>query len=407
MAQNRAAEELAALTRSAQGAQDHAANIAASDRERGMEGGQIAPGDMSGDNKASFAFPEALATAVGAGWLLGPVGGLALGIAQGIIGKEERQNALDQFAAEQEAVNGVQDTLNGQFDQLRTNATNKNDVEQLNALQQQQDAAFKMMLSGSPKLQQAGSELLASVQAEVNEYTDMQEAQRIEADALDAQLKRELDQEQYTRYSSLQDDFTAESQGYEDITQATNTALEALERGTPADLWAATVLVNKALDPTSVVRQEESAAIGALGSLWDKAGTIIERLANGQSILPEQRRELSALVGTIQNGATQLQLAREARYRSQLSDAEVPTRYWDNFKLVDSVPAYEQGPITAEQDEDILNAARQSVMDAPETISTAFDKAMEAVTRRTDAANKVLHDAVPGRQAPTRGRRTN
>lgn len=393
---NRAAEELAALTQATQGATARAEASAKAASEAGTQAGAPRRYDRDGDGKASFAFPEALATAVGAGWLLGPIGGIALGIAQGILGQRERQGLLDEFAAEQDAIGGVQEVLAGQFDTLEANATNPNDLEQLGALRQQQDAAFKLMLSGSPVLQQQGMEMLTAVQSEVNQYTDLQETQRIEREALDAQLKRDLDQEHYNRYTKLEDDFTRESQSYEDITGATNIALEALADGTPASLWAASVLVNKALDPTSVVRQEEAQAVGALGSLWDRAGVILERAKNGQSILPEQRRELQALLGTIQNGAKQIQVAREARYLTQLEDSEIPRRYWDNFQLVDSVPAAEARPITGqgaldelgEDAQAILDAERLSVTDGFEAIDNGFTRAMEALDNMGDKAER-------------------
>ena len=395
MAQNRAAEELAALTQATQGATARAEANAKAATEAGTEAGRRRF-DRDGDGEAEFAFPEALATGIAAGWILGPVGGIALGIAQGILTRDERQGYLDQFAAESDAIGDVRDVLNGQFDTLEQGATNPNDLEQLGALRQQQDAAFKLMLSGSPQLQQDGMAMLMEVQREVNAYTNLQETQRAEREALDAQLQRDLDQEHYNRYTKLEDDFTRESQSYEDITGATNIAMEALADGTPASLWAASVLVNKALDPTSVVRQEEAAAVGALGSLWDRAGVILERAKNGQSILPDQRRELQALLGTIQNGAKQIQLAREARYLTQLEDSEVPMRYWDNFRLVDSVPAAEprriegQGALddAADDVQAVLDAERLAVTDGFEAINTGFDNAMEALDRLGERAEK-------------------
>ena len=54
--------------------------------------------DVTAGGEAEFALPEAMATAVGAGWLLGPVGGLLMGVAQGVLGKKEKQAALDNYA---------------------------------------------------------------------------------------------------------------------------------------------------------------------------------------------------------------------------------------------------------------------------------------------------------------------
>lgn len=384
---NRAARNLADLTRASERASDLAATQAKVATERGQSAGSMA----SGTDKAEFALPEALATAVVGSFILGPPGGLLLGAAQGWLGKREKQNILDKQAARNEAVSGAEAVLTSQFDTLLEGSTNDNDTEQLETLRTQQNAAFKMLRSGDPELQAGGMELMQSVQAEANGYAQRQETQRIEADVLKEEQIRVMEKQGYDRFTQLEGDFATESQGFEDIMQATNLAFEALERGNPADLWAASILVNKALDPTSVVRQEEADAIGAIGSLWDKAGTILERAKNGQSILPEQRRELSALVGSVQNGATQLQVSREGRYKEQLADSSVPIKYWDNFNRTSNVPAYEQGklqnagPAFEGVEEgggalnDYIEATRQDINEGSEAVLNAFDKGMNAL----------------------------
>lgn len=340
---NLAAQNLAALTQATQGAQEQAERQAAAAREAGMQGAAV--GGSQKTQEAEFAGPEALATAVAAGFILGPAGGLVMGLAQGLLGKRERQNILDQQAATNEALNDSKAILESQFDNLRQGATNDDDLRILDSLQTQQDAAFRLLFSGTPQLQEQGLTLLQSVQGEINTFAANQETQRIDADVRDAELQRALSQEQYSRFNSIKVRFDDDSQGYEDVMGATNVALEALASGSPADLWAAGILVNRALDPTSVVRPEEAAAVGKLGGLWTQADVMLEKARSGITILPNERRDLQALLGTIQQGAQQIQLSREARYFTELADADVPPKYWDNFRLVDSVPAADPRPI--------------------------------------------------------------
>lgn len=431
MTQNKAAQDLANLTEATRGTQDQAARIAATDAERGTSFARRGL-DRDGDGESEFALPEALATTVAAGWLLGPVGGLALGIAQGIYTKQQKQNALDEYVREQDAISGVQETLNGQFDQLLDGATNDNDREQLGALRTQQDGAFRMMLSGNPELEQKGSELLATVQGEVNAYTTRQESQRIEAEANDAQMRRELDQERYTRFTGLQDDFTSESTSFEEVRSQVNVAKEALERGTPADLHAALIGINKALDPTSVVREEEATAFARMGNLWDKGTSIIQQyVGSGQQATPEMRRDLLALLGTIDKNSTSLQLARETRYSEQLDlagfDIRKPTdsKYYDQFRLVDSVPAYQQQGLQNEQtttegvtgtlDDHILSPAVDAIDRALEADQRRFTDMFEWIDNQTKDARETaakemenFNDAVSGSpNAWPRNRRTN
>lgn len=345
MIQNRAAEELANLTQATQAGVDQAQRLAARDREEGQQMGR--PFDRDGDGKAEAAIPEGIATGIAAGFILGPIGGLVMGIAQAWMGKRERQNVLDQWAAENDTWDTVEGVLNERIADLADNATNANDIEQLHALQAQQDAALKLVRSGSETMQQRGAEMLADIDSQVNSYTERQETQRIEQEAIDAQLARELDDQQYTRYQALQDDFEAESLQYEQTQSAVNIAMEALERGTPADLHAALILVNKALDPTSVVREEEARAIGNLGNWFEQATTALQaRLGSGQQASVEQRANLMGVLTTIAQNNTQLQLAREARYTTELDLAGLDQRkYREPFRRVDSVPAYQPGGI--------------------------------------------------------------
>ena len=49
--------------------------------------------DVPVSGEASFALPEALATAAGISWLINPAFGVLMGVAQGILGKKEEQRA--------------------------------------------------------------------------------------------------------------------------------------------------------------------------------------------------------------------------------------------------------------------------------------------------------------------------
>lgn len=275
-------------------------------------------------------------------------------------------------------------------------------------MQSQKDAALRMMMSGSPTLQEEGAKALAAFQTSLNDYAVRQETQRIEAETLDAQLRRELDNQQYNRYTALQDDFTNESQNFVDVMQATDTALNALANGSPADLWAASILVNKSLDPTGIVRQEEAEAVGAMGSLWDKANVILEKARSGETILPEQRRELSDLLNTIRGTVTKHQLAREANYSDQVEDAELPLKYHNNFRLVETTPAADPRPITGTTPaEDVrrvtgLDAASNALVDIAEQAPTLWKRIKDYFNPKSVTPNP----NVP-RRGESRRRRTS
>lgn len=291
------------------------------------------------DQEADFGWPEGAATAVAAGWVLGPVGGLLLGLAQGLFTKKQEQAALDAYVNNSDALASTADIFHSELDRLALTATNPQDVEQLSAMQTEFDTAMQLMGSASPELQQQGSSMLASAHEKLNGYTVRQEEQAIAAKAYDDQLRRDLDEQQYSRFNEMYDEFRAESQGFEDVMLATDQAINALQNGTPSDLWAAGILINKALDPTGVVRQEEAEAVGAIGSIWDKANTLMEKARSGQTMLPEQRRELMGLLYSMRESNNEFQLAREARYMDTFNDLELPDKYRNNFQMATQVPA--------------------------------------------------------------------
>ncbi len=354
---NKAQQELQSLLALQGEAEDTAANLAKLEDARTQFVAQ-------GGNEADFALPEAMATAIGVGWLLGPAGGLLMGVAQGILGKREQQNAIDNYSHDMGVLSETNDIFNDELDRLAMTITNPNDLEQLSAMQTQKDAALRMMSSASPELQQQGSDMLSEFSTRLNDYSLTQETQRIEAEAYDAELQRNLSQEQYSRYNTSIGNFRSESAGYEGVMQATDIALDALANGTPADLWAAGILVNKSLDPTGVVRQEEAEAVGALGSMWEKANVLMEKARSGQTMLPEQRKELSAMLYRMRESSTEFQLAREARYSDEVNDIGLPAKYHNNFRMATTVPASVQGDmqnVATLPAEDVDKAAKDAI----------------------------------------------
>lgn len=326
------------------------------------------------DDEAAFAKPEALATAIGAAFILGPVGGLLLGAAQGLLGKREQQGVLDRMRDERNALTQADDIFNDELDRLAMVTDDPLDHDQLNSMRANKDAATRMMMSASPALQQQGAALMSKFNDTLQAYTERQETQAIAADTEDARIRRELDDTQYSRYDSSITSFRNESEGYLKVMEATDTAMNALGSGSPADLWAAGILINKALDPGSIVRPDEAKAIGMLGSLWDKAGTILESAKSGQTILPAQRRELTQLLGTIRSTVTKHQLAREAAYSDEVIDIGLPDKYHDNFRLVKNVPAANAPAIEGD-----ANAATAIDGIMPDAITAPVTDAIEAV----------------------------
>lgn len=290
------------------------------------------------DDEAEFALPEAVATAVGAGFILGPIGGLLLGAAQGILGKRMEQSELDAIAA----YDDVDATFMETIDRQMMEADSPEDVEQLSTMATQQTAARRMLASPVPQIRQQGAMLQAKLFDAQRAYAIKQEEQAIQADVRAENTERELGQENYSRFRTARDKFMQESAPFLEVRNATANILNALQRGSPVDQYAAAKLMDKALDPTSVVRPEEAEAWGQIGSVWQRANVFMEKLRSGQTLAPEQAAEMEALARSIENQSYEMQIAREARYADEIDDIGLPVKYHDNFRLATPLPAPER-----------------------------------------------------------------
>lgn len=392
MAENKAAQELAALTQATQGTADQAQRMAAQDREAGTAMGKPQAYDRDGDGEASYAVPEGIATAVAAGFILGPVGGAVMGLAQAWLGKQERQNILDQWAEDNDTWDNVQGVLNERLDNLSSTATNSNDLEQLGAFRAQQDAALKLVRSANPNMQQRGIDMLSNIDTEVNDYTERQETQRIEQEAIDAQIARELTAEQRTLFRDELNRFDDQSENYLATIEKANEIRAQLRSGNPATLAAAIVGVVKLQDPTSAAMEGEVGAWRSVGNLTDKFMGYVNQLDEGRPLTTGQAEDLNTLVDNIVTARKEMQLNRQSRVRDRLDALEVPEKYWQEFDIVGDYPAVQRRPIEwrsggedvaeeaqqvgnqmAEDGGNILDAARGVVTDGLESVSNWFN----------------------------------
>lgn len=340
MAENKALAELQSLEGLQGEALDARANLAKLQETRHQRVPQ------EGETESDFALPEAGATALAAGFVLGPVGGLLMGLAQGFLIKDERQNILDQFAAENEALGNANNVFNDQIERYALTATAPEDIDQLSGLQSQKDAAMELMMSGSPELQEMGSAMLQEFSTEMNAYAVRQEEQRIEADIKQKEMQRELTNTQQSIQSGLRDDYDAQSAGYETILQGSNNAKEMIARGNPVDIVAALIQVNKALDPTSVVRPEEAKALGNVGTKIEQWTQKVDEWAgSGLPLSMSQRKDLMTLVEGIEKTARGFQMQRDIRFQDRAVKDGLPAKYVNEFRRVDDLPAFRPGDL--------------------------------------------------------------
>ena len=289
------------------------------------------------DIKSSPDYGASIATAVAAGFLLGPVGGLAMGIAQGIVTKRERKNQLDRMAEETNAYNDIDETLNNEINRLTSVATSEEDIAQLQTLRTRKDIAMRGMISGSPTLNRAGMEELSKVNGLLTSFAENQEAQRIEKEAYNAELRRALDEQGYQRHNDIQNDFEVEAAVYNNLVNKTNLAIEALNGGNTAEVKTAIKSIEQALEPGAIVRDADIDRLTNLGTFIQGVTGWLDKQVTGAEISPGAKDQLYDLLGTIVNNERSYFSQREEYYYERLKDAQVPEKYWDQYNLVDNL----------------------------------------------------------------------
>lgn len=336
---------------------------------------RVEPEQVDSDGEASFAALPAAVTAIGATAILGPLAGVILGGAQGILGKRARQGELDRAAEEAEILAQSDEIAAAVFNSQRMNARTPADLRQLDVLQSQYAAASKMLRSNIPETRARGAQLMQQVMTAQRAYEVKNEEQLIAARQREEDALRSLGQEQYNRYTDSRDNFMKESQQYLEVRGATVNLVDAIERGGAIDQYAAIKLLEKALDPTSVVRPEEQEAWGGLASAMDRANIWLERLKSGKSLSAEQLAGIKNLALSIERRAFEIQKRREARYYDEITDIGLPARFHDNFRLAEP-----------------LNIAPEPVADAPAGDDT--DDETPSALQAAVAAGLVTKDVV-------------
>ena len=304
---------------------------AAADRVRSDPGNQVQP-ETDEEGNAKFGTFEAIAMGVLATAILGPVGGLLIGGATGMLQRKEEQGILDRLASEKNALTESVDIHQAQLDEFKVDASPE-ELKEIAAMEGKLTAGMGWSTSASPDLKKAGIASLASMQNDIMAYADKQETQKIAFDANEARLKVELGDKQYNRYSNMKKDYTAESQPYTEAMRFGDMTLRAIESGTPAQIYTAMIGFNKTIDPNSAVLGEERDALSSTGGYVDRGFQMFMEMWDGTPSTSQQRRELAdATMNTL--GAVQRQQdIREVDYAQRLEQDNFSPDYYDDFML--------------------------------------------------------------------------
>jgi hypothetical protein len=292
--------------------------------------------------EAEFAGPEALATAVGAGFILGPVGGLAVGIAQGLLMKGERQGLLDAYAADSAAMQDINEIYTDQLDQREMMAETPEDLAQINGLRAEQDAAMRLSASGT--LQAEGAAAWERFSTNLNAFDVANEAQRIAREVKEADDARLHSATEISAHRALLGDFRSDSANFEVEQNNANNTLAALNSGTGASLTAALASMPIIVNPEAGATTEAEVDIwrNINGTIESLTGRIQQELGSG-GLTDPTRKEIIKVVQQYKQQSIASQQAREAYYGTRLEPNGIPQRFAPEYNLSARVAQVREG----------------------------------------------------------------
>lgn len=302
--------------------------------------------------QAGFSAPEALVTALGVGWLLGPAGGVLAGIAQGILGKQAKQNALDQYARDSEILSQGSDIWSDSMAVSLDNADNVFDVEQLTGIDNLFQRGLLNSRAASPELQRLGAEQMAQAEVQKNEFNVRQEEQFNQYVVADQVAKKALDDQAYKRMQELRGQFRVDTDGFENRISIANNVIQSLRRGDGAAVTAALAQMPLLLNPQAGATSEGEVNIwtGVDGVINRLLGDIQQEFGEGSQLTDATRRKIEAVAVQYKKNSIGEVEAIQAKYGKLMGLAGIPAEFSPFFNKTNSVPGYQGGAFISRDD---------------------------------------------------------
>ncbi len=340
----------------------------------------------TGGDKAGFALPEAAVTAIGASLILGPLGGLVLGAAQGFLGQRVRQNQLDRAAAQSEGFAGGLEVINGRVNTLLAGAESLEDRELMGNYKAQLGAAQELYKTDP----ESGLALMGDVLNGIEQYSRDNETQRIarESEAEAARIaygKRTVDLhiDAYQKHRN-------ESQPFIEQQALINQAQNSFREGDNASAVAGVIQLAKAIDPAggAVTEGDVKAWGGAQTMLSALAERAKREMGSGNGLSIDTRKEIDQVLERIKKTSLSLQQARDTAALENARDLEVPFKFWNQYSIASQQPQYKLNEM-----QDNAYAGEEGLLDAVAGSDTDGDGVPDDIQRRRDATSEFIRKA--------------
>ncbi len=289
--------------------------------------------------EASFDTPSALATGIGASFILGPAGGIILGIAQGLAGREAQQNVLDEAAAQGNAYSDAIDVTRRQIMSQYSQDLSDEDRAILDDQMNRLNTAEDMIFSGSQQIRNDGAALYGTVGQDHTRWRETQETQQIAADAIERQLGKDTLNNFRTDLSA----YDASTENYAAIVGRARSIYDNMAQGDVVSAMSALSQMPLAINPDAGAMTDGEFALwqGVGGWVDGWIGKLEKELAGGSGIEDDTRKEFMAEAEDLIRQADGFQVMRDARAQGRAQLFEYTPEMAAEFSAERFVPNWQ------------------------------------------------------------------
>lgn len=292
------------------------------------------------------ATPEAAATALVSGFILGPVGGVALGLAQGLMQKRAAKNTLDLIAERDKASDAAYEYQYSFFNDMEKEFENNPDaLRQIDGMRNLYGQIRELEKSPDGLHQQQAQEMGQELRATQEAFLRKREELAIAETLAQEQKRRDLDAFQVGRYDNMIPRYEEEVQAFTKVMDNAVLAEELLQRNSPVDDRLAVFKVQQMADSLGQVREEDIEGWSQSGGLLDNLAGWAKKLQDGGTLDPNERADLQDALASMVGVAEKRQRRVDARFAEEGSDFDLPDKYMDNFRASELYKDFQFTPI--------------------------------------------------------------
>ena len=325
------------------------------------------------------------AAGLAAGWLFGPVGGVAGFLLSKFASGRRRQNILDQYAVDESVTGRINDSLSASLSDARNFADTDIDEAQLRLLDSNRERLMALSNHYDPQIRRQALDglitLADSIGAELGDIEDTAIARR--------DSERANEQQIWQRFNEVSDDLQRESGEFIGQRDALGRIIASVANPSPAGDVSLVYNYLKLLDPTSTVMPGEQATIRNSGGIDERLRAFYNGLLDGTVMTDDQRNDFFNRARAIYSVSRSEQVRRNSRFMERARDGEVPDELLDTLQValdpgeLEFLPPPQTARDTIDADQD-LEIVEPSAVDSG--ISRAGESLISTVERISMAA---------------------